>query len=513
MAQRVEVPGMGVVEFPDGMSDAQIAAAIKRSIAQQPPPAPSPADNIGAMEAGLIAAGRTTDKVVQGVRQLYNKAVGDDATLAKMAESEAEKDRLYRPLQQARPIATAVGEAAPMLAVPVGGSGLVLKSAAAGALPGLLSYGSGEERLKNAAIGAAGGVVGAAGGKAVTKLIAPAGVEAGGISSSAVKAADRLGVNLSAGERTGNAAMQNFENYLARSPGSSGAMQARQAANTAAINKAAASSMGRSGTELTEDLFSTAKNEIGKEFTRLQGITTPQLGKDFFKALVDVDSANRARGSFANSQIDALVDKGLDLASKGKLSGTAYKEIRSELSSSAQQAFKSGDATLGQAYKAIRKALDDAAEASLSAADKKAWQTTREQYKAYKTLTASNVAEGGNVSPARLASRLRRDNPDTFRTGAQSGPLMDIARIGEAVKAPSNPNSGQLLQQMVYGNPLTGVPMVAGNKLAQVLYMSRPAQGYLSNNLLKLTPAQQLVIEKLAGPAGAPLAQNYLGAQ
>ena len=38
MTQRVEVPGMGTVEFPDGMSDADMSAAIKRTMAAQKPP-------------------------------------------------------------------------------------------------------------------------------------------------------------------------------------------------------------------------------------------------------------------------------------------------------------------------------------------------------------------------------------------------------------------------------------------------------------------------------------------
>lgn len=36
MPQQIEVPGMGVVEFPDGMSDDQISAAIKQNMPQQP---------------------------------------------------------------------------------------------------------------------------------------------------------------------------------------------------------------------------------------------------------------------------------------------------------------------------------------------------------------------------------------------------------------------------------------------------------------------------------------------
>src|SRR5262245_20092453 len=35
MPQRIDVPGMGIVEFPDGMSDDDMSAAIKRSMPGQ----------------------------------------------------------------------------------------------------------------------------------------------------------------------------------------------------------------------------------------------------------------------------------------------------------------------------------------------------------------------------------------------------------------------------------------------------------------------------------------------
>src|ERR1051325_8202718 len=34
---RVDVPGHGIVEFPDGMSDADITAAIKKNLVKEPP--------------------------------------------------------------------------------------------------------------------------------------------------------------------------------------------------------------------------------------------------------------------------------------------------------------------------------------------------------------------------------------------------------------------------------------------------------------------------------------------
>jgi hypothetical protein len=85
MSQRVEVPGLGIVEFPDGMSDAEMAQAIKNTLAQnqatrapgqpgQPTPAPGP--GMGATAAAVgdavrgagAPSGQTLiDKVIQPV--------------------------------------------------------------------------------------------------------------------------------------------------------------------------------------------------------------------------------------------------------------------------------------------------------------------------------------------------------------------------------------------------------------------------------------------------------------
>ena len=54
MAQLIEVPGMGVVEFPDGMPDDQIAAAIKANLPQAAPKGSPVVQGIGNTAAGLL---------------------------------------------------------------------------------------------------------------------------------------------------------------------------------------------------------------------------------------------------------------------------------------------------------------------------------------------------------------------------------------------------------------------------------------------------------------------------
>jgi hypothetical protein len=504
------------VNAPEGATQDQVLSYARSQWKPAQPAAPSAADDVGALEAGVIAAGRFTDKIVQGVRQAYNAATGDDKTLAAMAEEEAFKDKHYKALQTKHPVATTLGEAAPMMLVPMGAAGglgaTAAKAALINALPGAVGYGSAQERLGRAAVGGTGGAIGGAAGFGLARALKPASAANPGVSREALAAAKRLGVKPTPGQVTQNPALQNLENYLARTPGGSGTMQRAHAANQAAMNRAAAQAMGQQADDLSEGVFAAAKKGIGAEFDRLGAITSPQLGQDFFKVLADIDASNAARGSFRSKAIDDVVDKGLDLAAKGNLSGKAYKEIRSQLSSQANAAFKSGDATLGQAVKAIRNALDDAAEQSLGAADKQAWKTAREQWQAYKTLTKGNVAEGGNVSAARTAAAVRARG-DGLRTGAAQGPLADIARIGEAFKAPANPNSGNLGTSMVFSNPLTGVPTAAGNALLARAMLSAPGRRYLENGLIDLGPAGRNALARVGGAGGGLSTAALLGVE
>lgn len=513
MPQIIDVPGYGPTEFPDGMDDAAIVKAIKGLSPTQETASPEP---VGALKAGVLAAGRSTDKILDGLTQMYLGARGESSALKALEAGDQEKTAGFKSVMDEHPIATGIGGALPMAVVPIGGAvgatGALARSAFAGALPEALSYGAIGDRAKRAAVGGAGGAVGGALGLGVSKLLKPSGAGVAGLSDDAINAAERLGYKLTAGQKAQNPAMQNFENYLARSPGSSGAMLNRANANQTALNSAAARAMGQKGGDLSEGTFAVAKQAIGDEFARLQAITNPKLETDFFGALAKVDASNSARGAFKSKSIDSLIDKGLDLAAKNNLSGTAYKEIRTQISNDAQAAFKSGDATLGQAMKTIRNALDEAAKKSLSETDQKAWDLTRQQWAAYKALTKSNVSEGGNVSAARLAGVLRQQG-DGLRTGAMKGPLSDVARLGESVKSVSNPNSGQLVNQMLYGNPLTGLPIMAGNKAAEIAYMNPIMQKYMGGGLLDIGKTGQLILGKSAGPLGAPAVQQLLGAQ
>lgn len=146
------------------------------------------ADDPGKMMAALIGAGRTTDQILDGMKQLGLIKVGldgkgfhinrDEPALAQLATEQADKAKLYKPLQEQHPIATAVGEALPAAVVPVGGGASVAANvgrlALAGAAPGALEYGSAGERAARAGFGAAAGVTGGVAVPAAGRFVAKA---------------------------------------------------------------------------------------------------------------------------------------------------------------------------------------------------------------------------------------------------------------------------------------------------------------------------------------------------
>lgn len=164
MPQYVEAFGQ-VVEFPDGMSKDDIAAAVRKSALQiaAKPKQLAPEDTPGIGQTLLIGAGRTFDRIGKGMQQLYYGATGNEAAQAQLKAQAESDDAAYAPLKEARPWATGLGEAAPTLVLPGGGAatlwGNAGRMALSGAVPGALEYGSLEDRAKQAGIGAASGAV------------------------------------------------------------------------------------------------------------------------------------------------------------------------------------------------------------------------------------------------------------------------------------------------------------------------------------------------------------------
>lgn len=146
----------GATEDARKLADAILALQSQQQAAE-PKQVEAPFEDPGFGKTLLISAGRTFDRIGKGAQQMYYSATGDQKALADLKARADGDDAAYAPLRKARPVATGIGEALPSLALPGGGAktlvGNVLRMGAAGAIPGVLEYGSLDERANRGATG------------------------------------------------------------------------------------------------------------------------------------------------------------------------------------------------------------------------------------------------------------------------------------------------------------------------------------------------------------------------
>lgn len=139
------------------VSDDALRMMAAQAAPEMTPTPEAPFEDPGLGKTLLIGAGRTFDRIGKGAQQMYYGATGDKKALADLKARAESDDAAYAPLRKARPFATGIGESLPSIALPGGGAatlwGNVARMGAAGAIPGMLEYGSVDDRLTRGATG------------------------------------------------------------------------------------------------------------------------------------------------------------------------------------------------------------------------------------------------------------------------------------------------------------------------------------------------------------------------
>lgn len=387
------------------------------------------------------------------------------------------------------------------------GSSLPVAMATGAGMGGLQPADDNGSRIDNVILGATGGAAGNLIGRGISKLINPV---SGSVNPAGMEAAKRLGIadSLTPAQSTGNLSLQQLEGVLERTPGSAGRFARIKATHQTALNRAAAKSIGESSDDLGEEVIARASARIGQQFNDLSAKSNVILNKSFPQLIRKLESTNAVLGPFRNPQVDDLVGKSKQLAKMGNIPGNVYQTIRSELTSSADDAFRAGNSSAGRALKEVRDALDNAAKSGLSKDDQLAWDAVRKQYANLSTLLKGKTIKSGDVDQNLINNAMIKYNNKLYQSGAIDSPLNDIGKYAQTFKS-MVPNSGTPerthMQNMLFGNPLTGLPTMALANLYQRGYMSGPMQKYLTEGLGKLSPqAQQAIIRSvsLLGAAG-----------
>lgn len=480
-------------------------------------PAQPEAEDPGALMSAVIGAGRTGDKLWQGLKQAVlgvPAMMGSESakqSLADMAAQQKSADEVYDKLAEKRPVATMIGEAAPLVAAPMLASG-VGGAALSAAVPGLVSYGTAGEKLQQGAMGAAGGALGALAGKGVSALLQPTRNAAARAPEAALAAAKRMGYTPTAGQESGARALQLLEQQAAKNPISAGTAQKFNLRNQQAVNRAAAQAIGESGDSITEDMMAAAAKRLGGEFEGAFAGTTIPVKESVGKYADLMAKSAKNAGEFADPQIVSLAERAAAVAERGAITGEEYQAMRSALTTIKREAAARGAGQVKASAMGIIKALDDAAEKVVPPEQMAAFAKTRAQYAAMKTLEKKGAIKGGNVDPAIVRNVLQSGDRSAFARGAIPGEMADIAAIGNAFRPlPDSGTAGNTVAQLLLSGgagllgPQALATTVAAPWLGGKALFSDAGRRYLTRGLMDVSPElERRLMQSGAGLLGLP---------
>ena len=413
---------------------------------QASPPAQ---DDYSFGQAGIIGAGKMLSRIGQGVQQGYYGLTGNQQKLDDLEKQVNEENRLYKPLQENHPVATAIGEALPGMAIP---GATLPRMIAAGALPGALEYGSAEDRMARGAAGAAGGLLGYGVGKTLGRVNKPFSSVDDPLRNDMVQKAEQYGIPLSAAQKTGSTALRYIDSALDNLPFSADRQLAAKTAQQKAFNRAAGDMVGANADNLTPDVLNAVKQQLGQGFNDLSSRNRLSFTNNTLQKVAD---AKMNLQKFETGDVQRIATNYLDdimgkVEPDGTISGDAYRKWDSAISKQIRGT-SNGDLrnALNESREIMRSAMDD----SISPTDQAAWRELRKKYAQTQILAdvTKNTATG-DVSPAGLLQAVNRQNKNAKFNGG--GDLGDLARVGKETLQ-KLPDSGTA-QRNFYMNALTG---------------------------------------------------------
>lgn len=344
----------------------------------------------------------------------------------------------------------------------------------------------------------------AAGGRLITPIRPPPNAAREAL----VRAAEREGIPVTAGQATGNAFLRNVESQLEQLPLTSGPARGAREAQQAAFTRAALQRAGTSADNAGPEVLNQTRQRIGGVFNDLTARNNLNLDDVALSqfARVENDLTQNALpevARIANNRMQQVINAA---GADGQVPGTFYRQMDSAIG---RQMRETGNGDLRTALGQVRDALREAMDRSISPADSAAWAQARRQYANFAALrqvmggAGAGVAEG-QISPLALRGALDRSTGRGYAEGR--GDLNELARIGQSiVRAPNDsgtagrtlaqnvltgsiPATGGVLGTML-GGPVGGVvgagASLALPRLVQAMMNSAAGQAYLRNQVVR----------------------------
>lgn len=550
MAQRINIPGQGVVEFPDGMSDADIVKAIQANTPTQTPAKPVNAlDSLAMGVTDPIHGGAQLlthilpDSVVNAGNQFNNWLADKTGLVAKVPAGGVDQMVQQREADyQAGRQAAARGVSSLVTGKPAD-PGFDWWRLAGGVVPSLLAPQAGAESLiGRAGVGAATGAV----GNSLTPVTSGnfadekkkqviSGAVFGGAAPVVASGVARLispqasvnpdlqllkneGVQPTIGQTLGgrwNAAEEKLQSvpilgdFIANARGNS-----IKQFNNAAINRASGKvgqnvdgvgqdAVAKAG-DVLSDAYDSAKNQIGHFQIDQQG--AQELGN--LRQMVQ--SLQPREQNVFN---DAWQKLSSEVSPNGSITADGFKRLDSFLGKQSGRFSGSNDAyqqQVGDALQELQRIVNDNAmranpnAASLKNAADSGWANLVRVEGAAKAAKNS----GGVFTPAQLNSAIQQaDRSVRGRAVARGSALMqDLANAGQNVIGNKVPNSFTTDRMLLDGGGLgAGAlhPAIPIGLLGTGLAYKQPIQGLLTRAIASRPQGAQTVADTLRKAAPA----------
>lgn len=524
---RVQGPDGAVHRFegPDDASPQQVEAFAAQQFGQEKLRTPNqeamnPEVQLGGMTvkgelpggfnpaAALIKTGDMMDSLKSGVEQIQRgpadwvrqKMGGPaDPVLASIKQNRESSRQAMADLHEVHPGSTSAAELG-MFAV---------SPNKAAPLMAAMEYGSPQERLVRGGVALAGNKLGEVTGKVLGRAAQP--IRPGEMSKTqqlANESAERLGVNLSAGEASGNRALKWAESTTADLPIASGMASKRFQGNSKAMNTAALRAVGQQGDELTEAALAQARADTSALYKKVLDPAKIELDNSF-RSEVKAISGSKVMRELRDEDTEALLGKFRDMpVGKVSVTGEWFQQNKTALDEAVRSAYINGQPGKARALEQFEKALDRAAMRSLGTAGRDEYKQAQRQWANLRMLETGKVVENGNVMPGRLDQALTTRYKGAYKEGKIKGELPDVARLAGSLRAP--PNSGTLPRSFYAGSiggaafmePMTALSMMAGPASVQALTTSPLMRKYMEKGLLNITPEMEQMLMLGGGKLG-----------
>ena len=330
--------------------------------------------------------------------------------------------------------------------------------------------------------------------------------------------AEKEGISLTPGTKSGSRPLQAAESVLSTLPFSSGPQRQVYAKTREQFNQAILKKAGINDKYVSPEVLDNAFTGIGTEFNDLVAQTPPLRVTPEFDAKIktvfydNIFKLSRRLDANTKGIFEGYVEDFKNLYEKTKAGGSgvidpqSYQDIATDLRATIRE---TSDKTLKKNLGIMQNALDDLLEQNSSKQLKSQWSDARRRYR---NLLIVDKAAGGGTGETRISGDIpfagfkqAVDAADQSGFARGRGEYNDLARVGDLLtqKIPNSGTPERTFMQKVISNPLAAIgTALAGSTVVGTPYvLGGVAAPYgLQKFINSPTGAKYILNQKYAGP-------------